>query len=88
MKSRTSSFLESQRTMELVLRHLSDFPLRSHELHVGNQAFLFKILVLVGFTAMLQIAFGIYTSHKLAGPVVKMSQVLDMRSESPSFERS
>lgn len=72
------AFLESRRTMDLVLRHLADFPLPSHELHLNNQAFLVKVILVVGVTAVVQILFGIYTSHKLAGPVLKMTRVLQM----------
>ena len=71
------SFIESQRAMSLVLQHTSAHPLLSHRLHTSNQSFLMKVLLVVGMAAVVQVLFGIFMSHKLAGPIVKMSQVLD-----------
>lgn len=75
---------ESQRTMSIVLQHITDSPLASDALHANNQAFLFQILLVVALAACVQIFFGIYTSHKLAGPVLKMTTYLD-RATSGDF---
>ena len=72
--------LESDRMMALVMRHLGDFPGTSHELHLNNQGFLLKVALAIGFTGMFQILFGIYASHKLAGPVHKMTGVIEQAS--------
>ena len=71
------AFMESRETMAIVLGHIADFPLSSHAIHVSNQTFLFQVMLVIGLAAMVQIMFGIYSSHKIAGPVVKMSAMLN-----------
>ena len=50
-------------------------------MHLNNQAFLFKIILVIGLTALTQILFGIYTSHKLAGPVLKVTRLLERAAQ-------
>jgi methyl-accepting chemotaxis protein len=70
-------YFESRAAMAVILRHVADAPTSSYELHLNNQSFLAKVTVVIAITAVAQILFGIYASHKLAGPVVKMKQVLE-----------
>lgn len=81
------AYSESQRTMELVLSHLLQFPVTTHELHVANQTFLFSVLLVLGCAALVQVLFGIYASHKLAGPVLKMTRTLARASRGDFSER-
>jgi nitrogen fixation/metabolism regulation signal transduction histidine kinase len=82
------AFMESRAMMNLVLRHLGDFPSTSHALHLNNQAFLFKIIVAIAFTGAFQILFGIYASHKLAGPVHKMTGILERAGRGDFSQRA
>ena len=81
------AWFESRNAMDLVLRHLGDFPGTSHELHLNNQALLFKIILAVAGTGIIQVLFGIYASHKLAGPVHKMTAVLDRAARGDYSQR-
>ena len=56
------AYWESQRTMELVLTHVPDFPAVGHELHQTNQAFLAKMILVIAAAAIIQLFFGFYMS--------------------------
>jgi methyl-accepting chemotaxis protein len=81
------AYVESRAALELALRHVVDEPVPSFQLHLNNQSFLLKIIAVIGVTALTQVLFGIYASHKLAGPVLKMSRVLDQAAGGDFRER-
>jgi len=81
------AYRESQNTMQLVLSRIEDFPVPVHHLHVTNQTFLFSVLAVLLCSALVQVLFGIYASHKLAGPVLKMTRTLDRAAKGDFAER-
>jgi len=75
------AYWESQRTMELVLTHVPDFPAVGHELHQTNQAFLAKMILVIAAAAIVQLFFGFYMSSRFAGPMTEMVRQLDDAAE-------
>jgi methyl-accepting chemotaxis protein len=80
------AYLVNRRMMSLILDLLGHDQVRlSQEIYEALQALVGSYIAAIGFTALVQILFGIYMSHKLAGPVRKMTGVLtELAAERPS----
>jgi nitrogen fixation/metabolism regulation signal transduction histidine kinase len=69
------AYFENSRFMQDVLS-IKDAYVLQEKLHQNAQAFLLKILVILVLTAFVTVLFGIYFSHKIAGPVFKLKRYL------------
>jgi methyl-accepting chemotaxis protein len=69
------AYLENSRFMQDVLS-IKDAFILQEKLHLNAQAFLLKILIVLVLTAFVIMFFGLYFSHKIAGPVFKLKRYL------------
>ena len=63
-------------------------PALAQAIYKTTNPFLASVALVVALTAVVQIVFGIYTSHKLAGPVVKMNRLLKTLAAGDSSVRA
>jgi len=59
----------------------------SQRLNHAQQTFLLWLLLVIAVTVVVQVVFGVYTSHKLAGPIVKMKATLASLAEGREVPR-
>jgi hypothetical protein len=71
------AYLYNHRMMALALELVNRQQERlSQQLYDASQLLLLGFVVAIAVTVIVQLLFGIYSSHKLAGPVLKMTRIL------------
>src|SRR5678815_4632337 len=63
-------------------------PVLAQAIYKTTSPFLNRVALVVVLTAAIQVVFGVYTSHKLAGPVVKMNRLLKSLAAGDSSVRA